>query len=354
MAKRKPKAEPAGGWAPVNEVADAKKSRKERASFYTPLALVAKLVEWADLHTGMRVLEPSAGDGRIVHALREFGVTHVDVCELEPAMHERIRAAGGTLVGTDFLEFAAGTEVGSYDRIVMNPPFHGREWEKHLEAAWGLLAPGGLILCVAPDSARQRMDRCKPKLTGCAHATYEQLPADLFAESGAKVSTVVIEVREGAGDPVCGFKNGATWNAALMVTNDCELYRMTANRSWGLDARIVDAVRDEIGKSGGSCYGIDWREVAEYRHQDEPVEDVVMLSDAALARLDDLFEELGVGTIEIVDDGTGPGDIIGHKDEVKPAPEPWPEPEPAPVPPASSRGVQLTLFDHDACGAEAA
>lgn len=321
------------GWAPVNEVADAKKARKERASFYTPLALVAKLVEWADLHTGMRVLEPSAGDGRIVHALREFGVTHVDACELEPAMHERIRAAGGTLVGADFLGFAAGTEVGSYDRIVMNPPFHGREWEKHLEAAWGLLAPGGLILCVAPDSARQRMDRCKPKLTGCEHATYEQLPADLFAGSGAKVSTVVIEAREGAGDPVSGFKNPATWNAALMVTSTHELYRLTETWGWEANERIRDAVRDEVGKAGGSCYGIDWREVAEYRHQDEPAEDVVMLSPAALARLDDAFEELGVGTIEIVEDGTGPGDIIAR-----------------PGRPEERRGAlkQGTLFDDDA------
>lgn len=252
----------AAGFQPVNEVLDAKAARKRRQAFYTPLALVAKLVEWADVSEHTTCLEPSAGDGRIVHALRAAGAVSVAACEVEAAMYPRIVAAGGTVVGTDFLAHT-GTR---YDRIVMNPPFAGKQCQRHIEHAWTLLAPGGLLLSVAPTTLVADLAEQRLTLHGCEWATVERLDGDLFKEFGTGIEVVVVELREGRNerpDDTGGFANLATWNAALAIETDAKLSALA--RKDGCDrAAIAQTVRREITEGGGSCYGIAWGEVWEH------------------------------------------------------------------------------------------
>jgi len=90
------------------------------------------------LGDGRRMLEPSAGDGRIIEAvLRRYGeplpgrgVTPF-WCEVNQTAIETLRAKnlGGLQIGTDFFEVEPNP---SFDAVVMNPPFGNRAYAKHV------------------------------------------------------------------------------------------------------------------------------------------------------------------------------------------------------------------------------
>jgi len=253
------------GFEAVNEVADAKAARKRRQAFYTPLALVDRLVEVADVSEFTRVLEPSAGDGRIVHRLRQAGAVRIEACEIEAGLHERIRAAGGEVVGTDFLKHAPGQV---YDRIVMNPPFKGKACDRHIEYAWTLLAPGGRLLSVAPPTVAQRMERCELKLPGCTDATVEHLGPDWFKDYGTGIDVILVELcrdLKGGPQPCEGFVNHATFNAAVTAASTRKLWeRARGPEGIALGSDPKSPLREAIRQESGSYYGIDWAEVTEY------------------------------------------------------------------------------------------
>lgn len=275
-------------FAAVNEVADAKAARMRRQAFYTPLPLVEKLVEWADVSEHTRCLEPSAGDGRIVHALRSAGVAIIDACEIETAMHGRITDAGGSVVGTDFLKYQPGTiydrllenRVGvMYDRIVMNPPFKGKTWRAHVEHAWGMLADGGRLLSLAPSDGGKVLADGGLDLPGCNWATWEPLDPGLFKEFETGIQVGVIELARETDHECEGFSNVATCNAALTIDTDNTLRAFWVEHGALLagdpDSTLCDGHPDRfqqaksaalraICESGGSCYGIVWWEVGEY------------------------------------------------------------------------------------------
>jgi hypothetical protein len=90
--------------------------------FPTPPALAKRMVEEADILPGHSVLEPSAGTGAILAALpnvRPFGsVIAVEINATLAASLEQV--ADETICG-DFLE--QNGNLGTFDRILMNPPF---------------------------------------------------------------------------------------------------------------------------------------------------------------------------------------------------------------------------------------
>lgn len=253
-------------FSAVNEVLDAKTARKKRQAFYTPLTLVERLVEWADVSPGCRTLEPSAGDGRIVHQLKAAGVESVDACEIEDGMHDRIRELGGEVVATDFLKFRPATP---YHRIVMNPPFKGKQCERHIEHAWSMLAVGGKLISIAPTSLAEKLDYRKLDLPGCNHATHENIGGDWFKDFGTGVSVLVVELCREADQGVNGFRNWATFNAAVTIGSDRELLQKIRKPDGEFDPFVRTQILKEIGKYGGSCYGIDWTEVEQHVRSSE-------------------------------------------------------------------------------------
>jgi hypothetical protein len=249
-------------FRPVNDVAEALAARKQRQAFYTPLALVQKLVEWSHVLPSMRVLEPSAGDGRIVHELQQAGVNEVDACEIDDAMRERIATMGANVVGSDFLTYKPGPV---YDVITMNPPFTKGQIERHLEHAWSLLAPHGRCLSIGPMSLPDKLHDCRLNLPGCTDCTYSRLGREWFTEYGTNIEVCVVElIKDGPrGAPRHhGFLNHATWNAALTITSDGDLYRAHRGKLFTTFA-TRDLYARHIGQVGCSTYGVDWEEVAE-------------------------------------------------------------------------------------------
>lgn len=151
--------------------------------------------------TGLRALEPSCGDGRIMDALRQAGADVLGI-EVDPRRAREARAKGHAVYCANFLEALPSLNwqtnplsEGEFDLVVMNPPFYGRHYAKHVRHAIRFLKPGGKLIAILPATARYDhglLDDLRPD--------WHDLPVGAFAESGTNVCTTVATIyapREG-------------------------------------------------------------------------------------------------------------------------------------------------------------
>lgn len=166
--------------------------------FYaTPAAVVARMIELAGVRAGQRVLEPSAGAGRIADSLAALGVS-LDTIEINGALAEILTLKGYDVLRGDFLAERRGDR---YDRVLMNPPFErGRDIE-HVRHAFDCLRPGGRLVAVMSEGAFCRADRRGEEfrrwLSNLDHAG-ERLPAGTFYESGTGVASRLLTINKPA------------------------------------------------------------------------------------------------------------------------------------------------------------
>ena len=160
--------------------------------FQTPADLAGELVALLDLKRGARVLEPSAGLGRLLDALAPNAPSAVVAVEIAPAcagvLFQQDRA-GVSIRQADFLSFAPA-ELGLFDAIVMNPPFHARADISHIFHAMKFLKPGGQLaaICMAGDS-RELALRHFANL-------WIPLPSGTFREEGTNTPTIMLRIDE--------------------------------------------------------------------------------------------------------------------------------------------------------------
>lgn len=173
---------------------------QDEGYFPTPAAVVADLLDLADLEPGMEVLEPSAGDGAIAGPAAARGCA-VDCVELNAKRADGLRSAGfaRTVTAGDFLEVP---QRPAYDRVLMNPPFAGKADAAHVRHALGFLRPGGLLMAVMSAGVTFREDRGTAgfrDLVDEAGGVILPLPDDAFKESGTGVRTVLVTIPATAG-----------------------------------------------------------------------------------------------------------------------------------------------------------
>ena len=208
---RTPEAEAAPAPEPTRATTDTRAKIEEMESalkvgvqviaapqlFPTPPALAVRMVEEADIQPNHRVLEPSAGTGAIVDAIRAAiqaagGQCDIEAVEINPALAHRLAfhdALGGNRVHPgDFLE--QNGNLGQFDRIVMNPPFENGADIKHIQHAMKMLKPGGRLVAICANGPRQQTI-LKP-LAENSGGWYEDLPAGTFASQGTNVNTALL------------------------------------------------------------------------------------------------------------------------------------------------------------------
>lgn len=173
--------------------------------FPTPPHVARKLTEYAGILAGRRVLEPSAGTGRILEAIwnNASGADCVRVVAVEQnyALVEGLRNDRRLRLGAneynfqihhaDFLECGEG--LGVFDAVLMNPPFENGSDIKHIEHAKKLLKPGGRLVAICANGPRQQA-----KLMQDAEH-WEELPRDTFA--GTSVSAAIMTWTAPAAEP---------------------------------------------------------------------------------------------------------------------------------------------------------
>jgi len=158
--------------------------------FPTPPEIVKRLIENADLEEGMKILEPSAGQGNILEFLKEYDIT---VGELYRGNKEILEKKGYPVLFDDFMEYA---EYEKYDRIIMNPPFAKQEDVDHVNHAYLMLKKGGRLVSVMANSMQFRNTKKTKKLRELIEKNgyFEELPEDSFKESGTGVRTVIVVI----------------------------------------------------------------------------------------------------------------------------------------------------------------
>lgn len=124
--------------------------------FQTPEAIADQMVLQLGSLDGKRVLEPSAGLGRLYRAVRNRSDCDMVLVEIAPqCAAELFRETSADdrckLIQDDFLACDADRLGGLFDAVVMNPPFKQGRDIKHIKHAMSLLNPGGVLvsLCFA-------------------------------------------------------------------------------------------------------------------------------------------------------------------------------------------------------------
>jgi hypothetical protein len=88
----------------------------------------------------------------------------------------------------DFLE--CNGDLGTFDRIVMNPPFANADDIKHIMHALKMLKPGGRLVAICANGPRQN-DTLRP-IVEARGGIWEELPSDIFISTGTSVRTVLL------------------------------------------------------------------------------------------------------------------------------------------------------------------
>lgn len=170
--------------------------------FPTPKGLAAEVVELADIRSGNRVLEPSAGKGDLAEAVRAAapGAELVTI-ELQYELAELLRDKGFRVVGQDFLTETPAS-LGTFDRIVANPPFEDGADIDHVRHMWTFLRSGGRIVSIMSEGPFFRQDRKSQEFRSWLESvggTSNKNPEGSFRSSdrptGVATRTVILERR---------------------------------------------------------------------------------------------------------------------------------------------------------------
>lgn len=159
--------------------------------FQTPEQLANRMVELLNGRSG-RMLEPSAGLGRLYRAFRKVSDSHVTLVENAADCCRELYLATESdsecrLIQADFLQ-CGESRLGLFDVILMNPPFHMGADIKHILHACSLLAPGGRLVAICANGNKRRA-----ALSQLA-SQWIDLPSGSFRSEGTNVETAMIVI----------------------------------------------------------------------------------------------------------------------------------------------------------------
>jgi SAM-dependent methyltransferase len=162
--------------------------------FQTPEPLAARLASM--FGTFGRTLEPSAGLGRLYRAIRNVSTDCpiVLVEQSNDCCRELYGSTNGDLnaqlVQGDFLTMGE-SKLGTFDTILMNPPFKMGTDAKHVRHAMSLLRPGGRLVSLCANGPRQRAS-----LQPIA-SQWIELPSGSFRSEGTNVEAAIVVIDRG-------------------------------------------------------------------------------------------------------------------------------------------------------------
>ena len=170
------------------------KSAEGKDYFATPEPLGLKMVEWADIKSGEKVLEPSAGHGAISRWFSSITNNYI----IEPSRELASRAklvTEGTVIEDVFENY---NTINKFNAIVMNPPFGtaGKTAMEHVAKAFKHLRDNGRIVALVPEgsSMQNRLDKWleSDESKDAAVVANIRLPNCVFERAGTKVGSKIV------------------------------------------------------------------------------------------------------------------------------------------------------------------
>jgi 16S rRNA G1207 methylase RsmC len=148
-------------------------------------------MEIVGIKPGMKVLEPSAGQGAIAVAISK--ITPPDCYELMESNFTKLCATKG-IGGIWNQDFLLTEPEAIYDRVVMNPPFIKQADIKHVLHALKFLKTGGLLVSVMSAGVLFRTNRLTTDFRNMVQSrggSIEEMQEGAFKDSGTMVRTVI-------------------------------------------------------------------------------------------------------------------------------------------------------------------
>ncbi len=158
--------------------------------FQTPADIAAQLAAMLNLAPGARVLEPSAGLGRLLDAVTPYDPSEIVAVENAPQCASELFVQDRkdvTIKQRDFLTLTPA-DIGTFNAVIMNPPFHMRADIRHIQHARTFLKQGGTLAALCMNT-RPREEQLKPLA-----ATWEVLPDKAFKAEGTNISACLLTI----------------------------------------------------------------------------------------------------------------------------------------------------------------
>lgn len=243
----------------ANQKKSGRRDQREGVDYFaTPEPLGVKMLEWARVKDGDRLLEPSAGHGAISRYFPETTNNTIIEPSFELLSKAALRTNGKTIQG----RFEDHNIVNKYDAIIMNPPFGsgGATAIQHLEKATQHLRNGGRVVALIPTgpAADAKFEKWWHNTDASLSLVGEiKLPSITFKRAGTGVMTRVVIIEKhtdkDVSAPVGSFRDvsGATTIEEFFdAIENTEQPKRTEPLTKELDA----PVNGEI-----TAGGVDWR-----------------------------------------------------------------------------------------------
>ena len=167
--------------------------------FQTPPPIAARMAAIVGeyIKPGARILEPSAGLGRLVEPFTAGRLADLrlqweaveEAGECVRAVRQSLRELEKTREA-DFLQLSAADLGGQFAAVVMNPPFKQGRDIKHIRHALDMVEPGGVLVSLCYNGTRQN-EQLKPIAD-----TWEVLPPGSFREEGTGAEVALLTIRK--------------------------------------------------------------------------------------------------------------------------------------------------------------
>lgn len=160
--------------------------------FQTPRPVALRMAQLVHERTGegCRILEPSAGLGRLyepLESLRAEWMMVEEVGECCNALRKSLKRVK-EIRHADFLEQTADGLGGKFDVVVMNPPFKQGRDVRHILHALEMVRDGGRLVSLCYNGVRQN-----EQLKGIA-TRWEVLPEGSFKSEGTSASVALLVI----------------------------------------------------------------------------------------------------------------------------------------------------------------
>ena len=153
--------------------------------FQTPASVSNDMHNLLGPIEGLRILEPSAGLGRLYRPCGEWVLVEQDT-----QCCEQLYKLGVKLIQDDFLACDTERLGGKFDRVIMNPPFKMGRDIKHIKHAYQMLKSGGLLVALCYNGVKQNK-HLKPVVD-----SWDVLPEESFKSEGTKASVAILTWRK--------------------------------------------------------------------------------------------------------------------------------------------------------------
>lgn len=172
--------------------------QQEYQFFETPAEVADWLVMLAGgIHENDTVLEPSAGRGALIKAIhRACPSVTVECYELMPENREFIHSLDNVIIlDEDFTK----DSVGSYTKIIANPPFSNNQDIEHVRIMYKLLEKGGTLAAITSSHWKIASEKKCVDFRNWleeVHGEVFEIGAGEFKESGTSISTMAVVIRK--------------------------------------------------------------------------------------------------------------------------------------------------------------